>query len=109
MALEPRSEGYYSTAVSRVHTLLSIVAIIRSTEPDFSVVSDDTAVDATGHFDVTVYLLGQLAREETFSQREDQQSVALHDTFRRLLTMLTQCLQDERYLARLRLSEDSVR
>lgn len=108
LASEPRSELFYDTAVSRMHTLLSIVAIIKSTEPDFSLISDDTAGDAPCHFDVTVYLLTRLGQENLFSCKDEAQSSTLHDTFLRLLVMLDQCICNPRYVERLTPSEENL-
>jgi hypothetical protein len=108
LASEPRTEGYYDAAVGRMHTLLSIVSIIQSTEADFSVISEDTAVDASGFFSVTMYLLLNVAQEEMFSQYKQKQSATLHDTFFKLLHLLDHCLADSRFVAKLAMTEDTV-
>lgn len=88
--------------------LIDTVAIIKSTEPEFSVVSEETEADATDHFDVTINLLECLSKEVSFEQKDHPESIALHESFYSLLTMLEQCTRSHRYVAKLTISEDNI-
>lgn len=90
-----------------MHTLLSILAILKSTEPDFSVIAEDTVVDAPGFLDITLYLLLKMAKEEQFSDKALKPSATLHATFLKLLMLLNQCLADDRFSSKLIVTEAS--
>jgi hypothetical protein len=105
---ESRAELDADTAIPRMHMLLSFISIVKATEPQFSIISDDTLPDTVSFFEVTSVLLHRIGREIAELSPSAAESKTRRDSFLKLLQLLESCVQSDRFVNKLRV-EDTPR
>ena len=106
--VESRVELEADTAIPRMHMLLSFISIMKATEPQFTIISDDTLPDTVSFFEVTSVLLRRIGREIADLPPSAAEIKTRRDSFFKLFQLLENCVQSDRFVAKLR-AEDIPR